>query len=122
MNILEGCLKAVGTVALGATGLASKILEETSNAVGFNLGSELFSFTKEASLSGIRNMWDSDDPDSAATLDRFDKATQYVDESMRGAGNRMMADAALKAARIAKQHGDMEKYEHYMEQYNNYKN
>ena len=59
MGIIKGCLKVVGTAALVVTGSASTILKGVSDAVGIELGSELFGATKDASFNGIRNMWNS---------------------------------------------------------------
>ena len=112
MGIIKGCLKVAGTIALGITGAASKVLEEGSNAMGFELGSGLFGAAKEASMDGIKSMWSSDNVDQ--TLD-------YADIASTGAGTRQMARTAKQAADLAKQHGDMEKYEYYMEIYNQYK-
>ena len=53
MGIIKSYFKAAGTIALGATRIVSKVLEKASNTVGFELGSELFNATKEASLGGI---------------------------------------------------------------------
>lgn len=115
MGIIKGCLKAAGTVALGATGIVSKVLEETSNTVGFTLGSELFNATKEASFNGIRSMWDGDN------FDQIEHTVLKADVATEGAGRRKMAETAKKAANIAKQNGDMEKYEFYMTQYEQYR-
>ena len=112
MGILKGCLKVVGTVALGATGVASKILGEVSDVAGFEIGSDLFGMAKDASLDGIRSMWNSESVDS-----NIDK----IDSSSYGFVNRKLADTAKRAANIAKANGDTEKYNYYMEQYEKYK-
>lgn len=88
MGFLKGCLKAVGTVALGATTIASKVLEEASDVAGFELGQELFASAKEASKNGILNMWEdgmSVDEDGNTTLR---KALDGFDNSTQGAGRK----------------------------------
>lgn len=117
MGIFLGGLKILGTVALSATGIASKVLEEASNTVGFELGSEIFSTTKNLSVDGIKGMWDNGEEDRSEALSHIDD----IDEATQGVGRRKMAETARQAAQIAKKNGDMEKYEYYMEQYNNYK-
>ena len=121
MGFLKGCLKAVGTVALGAATVASKVLEEASDIAGFELGQELFGAAKEASKNGIFNMWEGgmevDDEGNTALRRAIDGA----DDSTRGAGRKKMADTAKRMAELAKQNGDMEQYEHYMEQYEKYR-
>ncbi len=117
MGFLKGCLKVVGTVGLGAAGAASKVLEEISSAAGIELGEELFGTVKEASKNGIRSMWD----DGSETSDKVFEAIDKGDDSTRGTGRKMMANTAKKAAEVARRNGDMEKYEHYMQQYEMYK-
>lgn len=121
MGVLKGCLKAVGTVALGAATIASKVLEEASDVAGFELGQELFGAAKDASKNGILNMWEDGmqvDEDGNTVLR---KMLNGADDSTTGAGRRKMADTAKRMAQIAKQNGNMEQYEHYMEQYEKYR-
>ena len=113
MGLIKGCLKVAGTVALTTTGVASKILSETSNVMGFGLGCELFEATKEASFNGIRNMWDNDSVSN--TVDSAEKTVDSFD------GRKKMAETAKRAADMAKKKGDMELYEKYIDMYYEYK-
>ena len=115
MGFLKGCLKAVGTAALVATGGASSILKGVSDAVGLEIGSELFGAAKDASFNGIREIWDSENCD--AIMDKADSVSCGMEDGVR----KKMADTAYRAAQIAKKNGDMEKYESYMEKYENLK-
>ena len=126
MGIIKRCLKVVGTAALVVTGSASTILKGISDAVGIELGSELFGATKDASFNGIRNMWDSESVDKVvgkgeATADRAESFTRS-----------QMADTAYRAAQTAKRLADKEKdtkkkakkkkkYNDYMAKYYEYK-
>ena len=118
MGIIKGCLKVVGTAALVVTGSASTILKGVSDAVGIELGSELFGATKDASFNGIRNMWNSESVDKAvdkgeATADRTENFTRS-----------QMADTAYQAAQTAKRLADTEKDTKkkavYLQKYNDY--
>ena len=113
MGLIQGCLKVVGTVALTTTGVASKVLSETSNVMGFDLGCELFEATKEASFNGIRNMWDSGSVSN--TFDSVEKSVDTFD------GRKKMAETAKRAADMAKKKGNIELYEKYFYMYYEYK-
>ena len=108
MGIIKGCLKVVGSAALVVTGTASTILKGMSDAAGLEIGSELFGAAKDASFNSIRKMWDSESADQ--------KVTDY-ELSAEDGSRRMMADTAYKMAQTAKKNGDIEKYETYMEKY-----
>lgn len=115
MGILKGCAKMIGSVVLGATGVASTVLKGMSDTVGFELGSELFGAVKDGSFNGIRNMWDSE---AAQTrIDNAEDKSFAVEDAVR----RKMADTAYQMAQTAKRNGDMEKYETYMAKYEEYK-
>lgn len=115
MGILEGCAKIVGSVVLGATGVASSVLKGASDTIGLELGSELFGAAKDASFNGIRNMWDGDDAQK-----RVDDA-EAKSYNLESGAHSSLASAAYRTAQVAKQNGDMEKYEAYMEKYREYK-
>ncbi|MBR5479308.1 MAG: hypothetical protein IKU84_03945 [Clostridia bacterium] len=115
MGLIKGCLKLVGTAALTVTGAASTILKGVSDTAGIELGSELFGAVKDASFSGIRNMWDSDE--ASERIDRAEEKSYAVEDAAR----HKMAQTAYRAAQIAKRNGDMEKYETYMAKYEEYK-
>ena len=111
MGIIKGCAKIVGSVVLGATGVASTVLKGVSDTVGLELGSELFG----ASFNGIRNMWDGEGAQEA-----IDSAEE-ISFGMEDANRRKMAETAYRAAQIAREKGDEEKYQWYMEKYYEYK-
>lgn len=115
MGILGGCAKVLGSVVLGAAGVASSVLKGASDTVGLELGSELFGAAKDASFNGMRKIWDDGEADEC--INKVEAGSYDVENSTR----RSMADTAYRAAQIAKQHGDMEKYEHYMAKYREYK-
>ena len=116
MGIIKGCLKVVGTAALVATGSASTILKGVSDTVGLEVGSKLFGATKDASFNGIRSIWNSESVD-----DVMDNVEDNTADSVEKSSRRYMADTAYRMAQTAKQNGDMEKYETYMEKYYEYK-
>ena len=111
MGIIKGCLKAVGTVALAATGTASTILKGMSDAMGVELGSEIFGAAKDASFDGIRSIWDSEEAQDM--INRAQASSYGAEDSVR----KQMAQTAYRMAQVAKKNGDMEKYETYMEKY-----
>ena len=100
---------------LVVTGTASTILKGVSDTVGLELGSELFGEAKDASFNGIRNLWDNEVVQNA--VDNAENTSEGVGDAMR----KQMASTAYRAAQIARQKGDMEKYEYYMAQYEDYK-
>ena len=106
MGILKLVGKTLGTATLVTTGAASSILKGMSDAVGFELGSEILGAAKDASFNGVRSIW------SDKELKSIDKM-----ENLDSAARRKMAETARQAAKIAKEHGDMEKYEYYMNMY-----
>lgn len=112
MGIIKGCLKVVGSAALVVTGTASTVLKGMSDAAGLEIGSELFGAAKDASFKGIRNMWSSETADQ--------RITNY-EINAEDSSRRMMADTAYKMAQTAQKNGDMEKYEIYMEKYQQFK-
>ena len=60
-------------------------------------------------------MWEDDGVQTV--LDKAEEASDGAGDAIR----RRLARQAYDMAKIAKQKGDMEKYEYYMEQYENYK-
>ena len=115
MGLLKNIGKTIGTATLVVTGTTSTILKGVSDAVGFEIGSELLGSAKDASFNGIRSMWSENDLEN--TLSKSDKLENTVCNGTRS----QMARTAKQAADLAKQHGDMEKYEFYIEQYEKYK-
>ena len=115
MGILGGCLKIVGTAALVVTGTASTVLKGCFDAAGVELGSELFGATKDASFNGIRAMWNDESIDE--TIDKAEEKSYDVEDAAR----QKMADTAYRAAQLAKKNGDSEKYDYYMNKYEEYK-
>ena len=115
MGIIKAIGKTIGTATLVVTGTASTVLKGVSDAVGFEVGSELLGYAKDASFNGIRSMWsDKDIEDSISMSDK-------VEDTIRNSTQSQMARTAKQAAEIAKKNGDMEKYEYYMEQYERFK-
>ena len=115
MGILKAIGKTIGTATLVVTGTASTILKGVSDAVGFEIGSEILGAAKDASFNGIRSMWsDKDLEGSFETADKLESGIQRGTQSQK-------ARTAKQAAELAKKNGDMEKYEYYMEQYERYK-
>lgn len=115
MGLIKGILKVGASAILVATGTASTVLKGVSDAVGIEIGSEIFGAAKEASFNGIRGMWDNDSLQTV--VDQAEELSDGTGDAMR----RQMAATARRAAQIARQNGDMEKYEYYMEQYESYK-
>ena len=115
MGLLKFIGKTIGTATLVVTGTASTVLKGVSDAVGFEIGSELLGSAKDASFNGIRTMWS--DKDIENGISKSDK----LEDNIRSGTQSQMARTAKQAADIAKKNGDMEKYEYYMEQYERYK-
>ena len=115
MGLLKFIGKTIGTATLVVTGTASTILKGVSDAVGFEIGSELMGAAKDASFNGVRSMWN--DKDLEKEISKSDALENTVCTGTRS----NLADTARRAAEIAKQNGNKEKYEYYMEQYKRYK-
>ena len=111
MGLFKTAAKVVGTVALGATGTASAVLKGVADATGVELASEILEAAKGASFDGIRAMWGSDDAQNRISSAEA-KAYDVEDASRRHAAN-----TAYRAAQIAKNSGNREKYEKYMDVY-----
>lgn len=115
MGLLKTAAKMVGTATLVVTGTASAVLKGVADTAGIEIGSDLFSATKDASFNGIRSMWGGEISDGAnEKLDNYEANSEE-------AARRKMAQTAKRAADLAKKNGDMEKYEKYMEQYERYR-
>ncbi len=115
MGIIKGIGKVLGTTVLGATGVASSVLKGVFDTAGVELGSEIFGAAQEASFNGIRCMWDGEE--AQERIEHAQNDAYRLEEGSR----RAMADTAYRMAKIAKQNGDMEKYETYMAKYEEYK-
>ena len=114
MGILKTIGKTFGTAALITTGAASAVLKGVSDTVGFEIGSEVLGAAKDASINGVRSIWSEKDLEC---MDKMDG----IDSKVSDAARRQMARTAKQAAEIARKNGDEEKYEHYMRQYEMYK-
>lgn len=114
MGILKTIGKTLGTAALITTGTASAILKGVSDTVGFEIGSEVLGAAKDASFNGVRSIWNDKDLEC---MDKMDDLDFKVGDATR----KQMARTAKQAAEIARKNGDEEKYEHYMNQYEMYK-
>lgn len=120
MGFIKGAFKVVGTATLAVTGSVSAILKGVADTVGFELGSELLEAAKDASFNGIRSVWDG----GGEAMDMLENASYKMEgaaDSIKRSSARSMADTARKAALIAKQKGDEDKYEELMEKYQQYK-
>lgn len=115
MGLLKTAAKMVGTATLVVTGTASAVLKGVADTAGIDIGSDLFSATKDASFKGIRSMWSNEI--SEDTSEKLDNYEANAEETAR----RKMAQTAKRAADLAKKNGDMEKFEKYMEQYERYR-
>lgn len=115
MGILGSCAKLVGSVLLGATGVASSVLKGASDTIGLELGSEVFGAAKDASFNGIRKMWDGEEADER--INQVEAKSYDLEDSARNS----IANTAYRTAQIAKKNGDMDKYRAYMEKYYEYK-
>lgn len=109
MGIFKTVAKVAGTATLAVTGTASAVLKGMSDTVGIELGSEVFGALKDASFGGISAMWGNEE-----TCER-------VGDSIESSTRRSMADQMRQAANIAKEAGDMEKYEYYMDKYREFR-
>ncbi len=115
MGLIKFIGKTIGTATLVVTGTASTVLKGVSDAVGFQIGSEILGSAKDASFNGIRSMWS--DKDIENSISKSDKLEEGTYNSTRS----QMARTAKQAADLAKKNGDMDKYEYYMEQYERYR-
>lgn len=115
MGLLKTGLKLVGTAALVVTGTASTVLKGVSEAAGVEIGSELFTATKDASFNGIRSIWNNEACDEA--VNSGEQFATNAEDALR----KKKAETAYRAAQIAKQNGDNEKYEKYMDIYSDNK-
>jgi hypothetical protein len=116
MGLLKIIGKTIGTATLVVTGTTTTVLKGVSDAVGLEIGSELFGMAKDASFNGIRSMW-SDNENLDKTISKAENADVHIQNTTRYE----MARTAKQAAEIAKKNGDMEKYEYYMEKYQQYR-
>lgn len=129
MGLLKFVGKTIGTATLIVTGTTSTVLKGVSDAMGFEIGSSLFSTTKDASFNGIRSIWS--DKDVEKGISKVEKAEGHIQNNSRYEMARTARQAALSAknqANSALQNGDsekysacMEKYDYYMAQYERYK-
>ena len=121
MGILKGGLKIIGSAVLVVTGTASAILKGGSDAIGLEIGSQLFGVTKNASFNGIRSMWSEKDLEKdISKADKLESGTEHTVRSAAAQTAKRMADTAKKAAEIARKNNDEEKYSECMEKYETY--
>ena len=103
MGILKGCLKVAGTLGLGAVNVASTILRDVAEMGGADEISGFCDNIKQSCAENVHKMW-SDEPYEAKHDD-----TNHV--------KKHMAETVRRAAKAAKDSGNMERYEQLMEQY-----
>lgn len=114
MGLLKFVGKTIGTATLVVTGTASTVLKGVSDAVGFELGSEILGSAKDASFNGIRSMWSDKD---------IEKGISKADNLENGIRNNTYyekARTARQCAEIQRKNGNIEKAEEYMEKYYQY--
>ena len=128
MGILKIVGKTIGTATLIVTGTASTVLKSVSDAMGFEIGSELLGSAKDASFNGIRYMWgDKDIENAISSSDKVEDVVRNGTQSQMARTAKQAAEVAKKNAEMAQKNNDpkyehyMEKYEYYMEQYERYK-
>lgn len=68
MGIIKGCAKLVGSVALGATGVASTILRACASGAGMDEVADVVGNIQDKSFETIRDMWT---PDEKKTEDYY---------------------------------------------------
>ena len=61
MGILKGCAKLVGSVALGATGVASSVLRACASAAGMDEVADVIGTIQDKSFDTVQDMWTPDD-------------------------------------------------------------
>ena len=115
MGVLKFVAKTIGTATLVVTGTASTVLKGVSDAVGFEIGSELLGAAKDASFNGVRSIWSDKDIENSVSM------ADSLEDTVRNGTQSQMARTAKQATDLAKKNGDKKKYEHYMEQYERYK-
>lgn len=112
MGILKFTAKAVGTAALLATGTASAVLKTAADIVGMDTGADLFEAAKNSSFEGIRSIWgDSMSETGDKILNHYERGSDIVSQSFTEGAHQELARTAKRTAEVAKEHGDMEKYE-----------
>ncbi len=121
MGLLKIVGKTIGTATLVVTGTTSTILKGVSDAVGFEIGSELLGSAKDASFNGIRSMWSSKDLEKdIAKSNKLESGTQAAIHNNAAQTAKKMAETAKRAADIARKNNDDEKYEACMLKYETY--
>lgn len=117
MGILKFTAKAVGTAALLATGTASAVLKTAADIVGMDFGSDLFDAAKNSSFEGIRSIWgDGMSETGDKLLNHYERGSDVISQAASEGTRQKLSQTARDAAEMAKEHGDMEKYEQFMEQ------
>lgn len=70
MSFLKGCVKVVGSVALGATGVASTLLRTGLSAAGMDELADAVGTIQDGSFNKIQDMWT---PDEQKTEEYYEK-------------------------------------------------
>lgn len=116
MGVLKFIGKTIGTVVLTTTGTASAVLKGVSDAVGFEIGSDVLGIAKNASFNGVRSIWEGN---NLTCIDKMETLDYSVENSARKQAENT-AKIAKKKAEEARMNGNMEEYERYMERYEYY--
>lgn len=70
MGILKGCAKIVGSVVLGATGVASSVLRACASGAGMDEIADAIGNIQDKSFDKIQDMWT---PDEEKTEEYYEK-------------------------------------------------
>lgn len=113
MGFLKGCLKVVGTAALGAGWFASGVIRKAADAAGIEPLAELADAGVNASANSIKQIWGTESID-----ENIDETDAEIAELMRQkARKRSAATRCWEMASAAKQVGNDEKYDTLVQRY-----
>lgn len=73
MGILKGCAKLVGSVALGATGVASAVLRACASGAGMDELADAIGTLQDKSFNTIQDMWT---PEEEKTEEYYENQAQ----------------------------------------------
>ena len=120
MGILKGCAKVVGSVVLGATGIASTVLKGMCDTAGVELGSEIFGAAKDASFDAIRNIWDVAPPETKEYASEEEAEADAIKQEIHKLKVQAYRckDMAQKASDNATREKFMNRYEELIDQAN----
>ena len=113
MGILKFAAKAVGTVALTATGTASAVLQKLINMSGNDPSQTILPSIQDKSFDSIKKMWKPEEYE-----DELASGKAEINSLRRQYSSKTSAASTLRnMANNFKAKGDMEHYEEYMSRY-----